>query len=262
MGLKDLLADLDAASRAGVGIASETFRNRRLERHEPLEFSREWNSIDSVQGWLSRHEAELLFHLASLVPRDQSIVEIGSYCGRSTTALALGADRRGGSIYAVDPHTGDRSEIEAGMTVDTFDNFCSNMRRLDLEEVVITIRDVSHRAAQNYSGPPIALLFVDGWHSAEAVIDDVTSWMPHVSNNVLVVFDDFGYPDVAAGIATIEHLLPNCLGSAGKDLVYGPDWVLTELPRLHALLRKRHTRRLERFRFHRDKGAAQSPCSM
>jgi hypothetical protein len=130
--------------------------------------------IDSVDGWLSRREAELLFVLAGSVPASRVIVEIGSYCGRSTAALGFGLGHRAQSLYAVDPHTGDRSQVEAGMSVDTFDTFLGNIDRLGLRDVVVPIRALSVEAATAYDGPEIGLLFVDGWHSKEAVIEDVS----------------------------------------------------------------------------------------
>ena len=48
----------------------------------------------------------------------QCIVEIGSYQGKSTISMAAGA-QTGVSIVAIDPHTGDISEVVAGIKVDT-----------------------------------------------------------------------------------------------------------------------------------------------
>lgn len=102
---------------------------------------------------------------------------------------------------------------------------------------MIPVRARSHQAAHTHNGPPIALLFVDGWHSTDAVIDDVTSWMPHTALEVMVVFDEFARPDIAAGIDEVTDLLPPRLGFVGKDLVFGPAWVTKTMPRVGALLR-------------------------
>ena len=62
------------------------------------------DKIMSVEGSISADEARLLYTAAQTV-RDGCIVEIGSYLGRSTAALALGT--RAGfcvPVYAVDPH--------------------------------------------------------------------------------------------------------------------------------------------------------------
>jgi predicted O-methyltransferase YrrM len=196
-----------------------------------------WNDIDSVEGWLGRREAELLFLLATSVSEDQAIVEIGSYCGRSTSALAFGTHRRTDSVYAVDPHTGDRSQVEAGMTVDTFDMFLQTMERLGLTDAVVPLRALSVEAARTYQGPEIGLLFVDGWHSAEAVVQDVNSWRAYLGRDSVVVFDDFRFPDVAAGITEVLGLLPPRLGFVGKDLVFGPRALKRQVPQLKRILK-------------------------
>ena len=55
-----------------------------------------------TDGWLTADEAQGLAALAANTDSSDVIVEIGSYRGRSTIALALGS--RGASVFAVDPH--------------------------------------------------------------------------------------------------------------------------------------------------------------
>jgi predicted O-methyltransferase YrrM len=191
------------------------WRDRRHSCRADPSFVKAWPSIDAVDGWLSKREAELLFTIASQVPEGQSIVEIGSYKGRSTCALAAGA-HDSVPIYAVDPHTGDRSQVEAGATIDTWDEF---RRNLSHAPHVIPMRALSTSAASSYSGPPIGLIFVDGWHSPEAVIADITTWSAHFAHDV-VVFDDFQSELVAPGIAKVAGLIPPQAGAVGKAVVY------------------------------------------
>jgi MMP 1-O-methyltransferase len=228
--------DFLRACRAGASTTVATYRLLRLDAREDSGFSNVWNAIDSVDGWLGRREAELMFLLAGSVSDDHAIVEIGSYCGRSTSAFGFGARLREKSVYAVDPHTGDRSQVEAGLMIDTFDTFLGNIERLGLGDAVVPVRALSVEAADAYYGPEIGLLFVDGWHSAEAVVQDVKSWRPYFAQDAIVVFDDFRFPDVAAGIAEVRHLLPAPLGSVGKDLVFGPLGLKRRAARLNEIL--------------------------
>lgn len=63
--------------------------------------------VGSIEGWLSYHEQFALLNLPSMVdhlPGD--IVEIGSFKGKSTIALALGSalmSTKKSPIYAIDP---------------------------------------------------------------------------------------------------------------------------------------------------------------
>lgn len=183
------------------------------------EFAQDWTSkIASVPGWLSRNEALLLWEMSRCVNPGNRIVEIGSYEGRSTVALALGS--AGAQVQAVDPHTGDISEVEQGFVIDTWTKFQRNIARCGVSHVVVAVRDTSSSASKNYTGPPIELLFIDGWHSTEAVIADIEGWHKHLAPDASVVVDDWVYPPVAAGILKSSHLLPVIVGAVGKDLVF------------------------------------------
>jgi MMP 1-O-methyltransferase len=193
------------------------------------QFVAAWPLVDSIEGWLSKFEAELLFALARLVPAGQSIVEIGSYKGRSTVALAAGV-RAGVPIYAVDPHTGDRTQVEAGMVIDTWDEFRANLARANAASV-IPVRLPSVEAAASYCGPGVAMLFIDGWHSTEAVIADFESWKPHLVGTPTIVFDDWPNPEVGSAIDLLRGQLPREVGVIGKDKVFA-DSVARSVTRL------------------------------
>jgi hypothetical protein len=211
-----------------IGLLTET-----VEWHMPLlhqeisvmnssrsRFSEVWESIDSVEGWLSIDEAYLLYSLARIVPSDSAIVEIGSYKGRSTTALALGAS--GASIYAIDPHTGDRALVERGEAVDTYDVFVRNLKDRRLDDRTVVMRTTSADAAANYSGPPFSLIFIDGWHSTDAVIEDYELWSKHAAADAVYVFDDWNNFEVGEGIRSVQDRLPPLVGIVGKVAVFGP----------------------------------------
>lgn len=219
-----------------MGGAVDRLRRRRWLMGAPRAFREAWPVVDAVPGWLELREAELLWTLAAAVPRGEAIVEIGSYLGRSTVALALGAPR-GVLVHSVDPHTGDRSEVDAGLTIDTWVGFRENLDRAGCADRVVVFRASSVEAAATWDGPSIGLLFVDGWHSTEAVVADVESWRPHLAAQPILVFDDHNDPEVAAGVSLVETNLPRRLGATGKDLVFGPTALLDVTPRLRALLR-------------------------
>ena len=177
-----------------------------------------WPVIDSVDGWLSKYEAELLFALARGVPEGQAIVEIGSYKGRSTVTMAA-ATRPGVSVYAVDPHTGGVAAFERGEVVDTWDEFRTNLVRAGASSVV-PVRLKSVDAAASYDGPEVGFLFVDGWHSTEAVLADYEAWKRHLASKPTIVFDDWDWPEVRIAIDVLREQLPRRVGVVGKDEVF------------------------------------------
>ena len=67
---------------------------------------KELENIDSLPGMLTSTEVECLFKLGQFDQAQGVIVEIGSWKGKSTAALALGAARTHKQlVYAIDPHT-------------------------------------------------------------------------------------------------------------------------------------------------------------
>lgn len=66
---------------------------------------RHLNVVMSIEGQISRAEAANLMELARDSKPKTAIVEIGTYRGRSTAALAFGSLMGGRNrVYAVDPH--------------------------------------------------------------------------------------------------------------------------------------------------------------
>jgi len=122
-------------------------------------------------------------------------------------------------IYAVDPHTGCRVEVEQGISVDTWPEFTENLVRTG-STAVVPVRSTSLEAARSYNGPPVQLLFIDGWHSTGAVIADYTNWRPHCVHEPIIVFDDMWHPDVAQGIDALVDQMPGHIGTVGKDGVF------------------------------------------
>jgi glycosyltransferase involved in cell wall biosynthesis/predicted O-methyltransferase YrrM len=135
-----------------------------------------------------------LFSIAQTTPGNGEIVEIGSCFGRSTIYLAEGARHANrGTVWAVDPHTGDIA-WDLGR-VSTYEVFLRNIREFGVESRVKPLKMTSKEAAQAWNGTPIRVLFIDGWHSYEAVTEDILLWFPHVVPGGLIVFDDYSNPE-------------------------------------------------------------------
>jgi predicted O-methyltransferase YrrM len=158
-----------------------------------LDFVPEYEKID---GWLKLSEAELLFD-AALSVQSGCIVEIGSYRGRSTVALASGS--RSGSkapVFAIEPHE-HFIGIKGGA-------FGPNDRRAFFRTLLQTKLFSMVRLLNTTSGvitpgwdKPIGLLFIDGDHRYQAVYSDFSLWRPYLMDNALVIFNDATGPGPA-----------------------------------------------------------------
>jgi predicted O-methyltransferase YrrM len=167
-------------------------------------FAEAWETAQSVPGWFDEVSAATFWGVISDV-RPHTVVEIGSYLGRSTCLMGLALKQFGTDpeLIAIDPHTGDRQNLE-GLGVDTIPT-------LDLFRVYTAgagIRDLldervmlSDDAAKGWDGRAIDFLFVDGWHSYDAVVNDARNFASLLGPNGVVCFDDYGsYEDVRAAV--------------------------------------------------------------
>lgn len=143
----------------------------------------EWMQIE---GWLTLAEGTKLQELA----KGAAVLEIGSYCGRSTVCMAETA----ASIVSIDPH--DSSAIEPYPRKNTFGTFALNIAGLQCEVTPIVSRfeDVYRFLAER----SFDLVFIDGDHSYEACRRDLQWAARLVRPHGHVVVHDYGtgYPQL------------------------------------------------------------------
>jgi predicted O-methyltransferase YrrM len=126
-----------------------------------------------------------------------NVVEIGSWKGRSTIALALGVRGRGaGRVYAIDPHTGSKEHQEVLGRVDTFGDFLHNIKKAGVAEVVEPIQSTSHDASRRFKANSVHVLFIDGSHEYLDVLRDIEDWAPLLRDGAIVALNDPLYPGV------------------------------------------------------------------
>jgi predicted O-methyltransferase YrrM len=165
--------------------------------------------MQAVQGWLEDEEADLLIAVAvrALASGGErpAIVEVGSYCGRST--LVLGSVVREvcprAKVYAIDPHEGRIADAGPSppVTQSTFPTFSRNIADAGLETVVEAIVKRSHEVAWE---SPIRLLFIDGFHDYRNVARDFHHFERWVEPGAYVAFHDYSLP-LHPGVVTFVN---------------------------------------------------------
>lgn len=156
--------------------------------------------LETISGWLEPEEALLLAKLASEVQNGR-VVELGSYQGKSTVALARSISP-GSRVIAVDTFRGspehqpgaayfDAATLDAEGAVDTLPILLANLRRFGLEARVEIWRADSAAAATRMR-KPVGLLFVDADHLYARICDDLAAWLPLLSPGGIVVLHDVG----------------------------------------------------------------------
>jgi predicted O-methyltransferase YrrM len=184
------------------------------------------------EGWLTDAQASRLQARAAAAGAG-TIVEIGSFRGRSTVVLARAA-APGASVVAIDPHAGsDRGPQEIGADAVRGDAdhaaFTANLAAAGVSERVRHVRKMSAHALGDVDGP-LAMLYVDGAHRFAPARDDVARWGARVApGGVMLVHDSF------SSIGVTGALLAECVARGGWRYA-GRTGSLAEYERLAAPL--------------------------
>ena len=137
------------------------------------------------------------------------LLEVGTYCGRSTVLLADAARRAGLVALTVDHHRGseeqqpgweyhDSSLVDPEVgRMDTLPRFRRTLHAAGLEDHVIALVGRSPQVAAVW-GSPLGLVFIDGGHTDEHATGDYEGWTPHLAPGGLLVVHDV-FPDPADG---------------------------------------------------------------
>ena len=174
----------------------------RLTMQLPVDFH-------TVKGFLADDEGAALYRYAAETAALGPILEVGSYCGKSTVYLGAAAKSKGGIVYAVDHHRGseehqkgeeyhDPDLYDAGIQLmDSFREFRKTMRAAQLEDTVVPIVASSSIASRRWA-TPLGMVFIDGGHSWEAALADYRSWAAHIARGGILAIHDI-FPDPAKG---------------------------------------------------------------
>ena len=173
------------------------------------------DQMKAIEGWFEEDEADLLIATAARALRDlaapRALVEIGSFCGRSTVVLGSVAKvvDAAARVHAIDPHDGrvGAADAEVRQLRPTLQTFRRNVAAAGLSAQVVEHVQRSWEVA--WDGP-IALLFIDGLHDYQNVGRDFRHFEPWVVPGGYVAFHDYAdyYPGVQALVE--EVLLSGC----------------------------------------------------
>ena len=161
--------------------------------------------VADVEGWMTPGQARLLWSCARGVRSGRTVVEIGSFRGRSMIVLASAAPE-GVELVAIDPHAGnDRGPHEwegyEEQASEDFDVFNANLEKAGVRDRVRHVRKFSDDALPDVPGD-IDLLYIDGAHRFVPARDDIRTWSAKVvEGGDLLIHDSFSSVGVTGAIA-------------------------------------------------------------
>lgn len=160
------------------------------------------DTVNRMTGMIGSEDAELLYQYAKDAAQD--IVEIGSYLGKSTVALAYGSrDGQGVPVWAVDPHEAYtiqiRSDYTHTYTPHNRGYFMQNIISAGVADRVHPIALPSVQAARCWARP-VGLLFVDGLHDDASVLADLKAWYAYIPIGGHILLHDYDMPSVQKAV--------------------------------------------------------------
>ena len=166
-------------------------------------------AAEAARGFMPPPEGLALYRTAAAYANAGPVLEVGTYCGKSTIYLASAARQAGQVVLTVDHHHGseenqpgweyhDASMVDpATGRLDTLPFFRATMTGLGLDDDVIAIVGRSADVARLWRAP-LGMLFIDGGHSEANVVTDYEGWAPWVADGGALAFHDI-FPDPADG---------------------------------------------------------------
>ncbi len=163
---------------------------------------------------------DVSFLLSLLEGKNNLIVEVGSWVGRSAYALASR-----GQVYCVDrwDGCGNKNQEEEAKEKDIFALFRENCK--ELWHNIYPMYMYSADAARVFKDGVLDLVYIDANHSYEAVKQDIILWTPKLKPNGILCGHDYDlHGDAHNGVKkALEELFGKNFKRVGQSTV----WVKT-----------------------------------
>ncbi len=159
--------------------------------------------LSHIPGWT---DGRILDILAGHAKGDKTIVEIGSWKGRSACVMAAATD---GLVYCVDSWQGgaDRDTDEALQDpISVYRQFLAYVAYFGLSDKIIPVCQGSETAHRLFRDRCIDLLFIDGDHRYASVMRDLDNWIQLVRWSGIICGDDYPIPGVNMAVNAFVKL--------------------------------------------------------
>lgn len=145
----------------------------------------DWLFAEDVPSAVTVGECEQLVELA----RGAAVLEVGSFYGRSTIALASVAE----VVHSVDPHLGGPDSTS------TLQTFLENLERYGVRDKVVVHVALSTELLPLLREVTFDLVFVDAMHQRPEVDVDFAVAAPTLRPEGAIAFHDYGLDGVQVG---------------------------------------------------------------
>lgn len=160
-----------------------------------------------IDGWFSENDMKSYNQLVGMI-KNGTMVEVGSYLGRSTASIVETAEKNNIKIVSVDLWELNAKLFESyGSRVPKLKEFRKNVPSAKI------IQLESLTAAQCFRPKSLSGVFLDADHSYEAVKADIEAWLPLIKNGGWIAGHDYCF-----GWRGVKKAVKECFGRDYKRL--------------------------------------------
>lgn len=175
------------------------------------EYEQIWSNASIIPGYLSKMEGYILYQSAQFLLVSGDLLEIGSYCGKSTVILgsAIKKHNHGKHLYTIDNFVKQNSSLFPDVTnpkkylLDSLDNFSLND--------YVSLIEADSIDAINSLNKSFGLIFFDGEHTKKKIEEEICAIKSKVVPGGKLIFHDVG--NIHVDSQYTEYLKDSFLGS-------------------------------------------------
>lgn len=195
-----LVRDVRFAQKCGRFLRGARKRRPDLNWDEFHRIARHFKQDDMG----SFPERGYLFQLASDLPENAQVIEVGSWMGASTCFIAGGLKGARAKVFAVDNFQGLSTcgedaawynrhfrKLGAHSTLEIFRENFAALGFTPRSEPVVSDSLAAAQKLEAMRGA-VDFIFIDGDHSYAACQADIAAWTPYVKRGGVIAFHDFG----------------------------------------------------------------------
>ncbi|MEG4285599.1 class I SAM-dependent methyltransferase [Microcoleus sp. A006_D1] len=158
---------------------------------QPASYTTIQSAVEAIEGFMVPGQEEYLFNKVKSLPNDAVVVEIGSYKGRSTVAMAYACIGTNIKIYCIDTWDGNDIDFPDRNFLDIWQQ---NLQKNGLYEYVVPLQGYSNQVLSQWleltNANKIDFIFIDGSHQFLDVLKDFEQSFPLVKEDGWIAFHD------------------------------------------------------------------------
>lgn len=158
----------------------------------------------TVPGWMTNIELGWLAKMAAGLKPGATWLEVGTWMGRSWSAVALSLPERS-TIFCVDDFWGKYAEPKEwteknGWAFPRFTQTCAEVQEAKKFMAMGVLISDSVQAASQCRNAMFDVIFIDGDHREAGVRADLEAWLPKLKPEGIMCGHDIDDPGVRAGL--------------------------------------------------------------